>query len=70
MDDFNVQPNDATMKNFCQIYGCKKNIYIAKDKTCFKNPINPTCIDLMITNRPKSFQGSAVIKTGLSDSHK
>ena len=28
MDDFNVQPNDVTMKNFCQIYGCKKYIYI------------------------------------------
>ena len=59
MDDFNVEPNDATMKNFCQIYGCKN---IVKDKTCFKNPINPTCIDLIITNRPKSFQESEVIE--------
>ena len=49
--DFNVEPNYATMKNFCQIYGCKN---IVKDKTCFKNPINPTFIDLIITNRPKS----------------
>ena len=23
MSDFNVEPNDATMKSFCQIYGCK-----------------------------------------------
>ena len=67
MGDFNVEPNDATMKNFCQIYGCKN---IVKDKTCFKNPINPTCIDLIITNRPKSFQESEVIETGLSDFHK
>ena len=64
MGDINVEPNDASMKNFCQIYGCKN---IVKDKTCFKSPINPTCIDLMITNRPKSFQESEVIETGLSD---
>ena len=67
LGDFNTEPNDATMKNFCQIYGCKN---IVKDKTCFKNPINPTCIDLIITNRPKSFQESEVIETGLSDFHK
>ena len=67
MGDFNVEPNDANMKNFCQIYGCKS---IVKDKTCFKNPINPTCIELIITNRPKSFQESEVIETGLSDFHK
>ena len=67
MGDINVEPNDASMKNFCQIYGCKN---IAKDETCFKNPINPTCIDLITTNRPKSFKESEVIETGLSDFHK
>ena len=68
MGDFNVEPNDATMKNFCQIYGCK---HIVKCKTYFKNPINnPTCIDSIITNRPKSLQESEVIETGLSDFHK
>ena len=55
MDHFNVEPNDATMKILCQIYGCKN---IVKDQICFKNPINPTCIDLIITNRPKSYQES------------
>ena len=67
LGDFNVKPNDADMKNFCQSYG-RKNI--VKDKTCFKNPINPTCIDLIITNKPKSFQEPEVIKTGLSNFHK
>ena len=68
MGDFNVEPNDATIKNVCQIYGCK---HIVKCKTYFKNPINnPTCIDSIITNRPKSFQESEVIETGLSDFHK
>ena len=52
MGDFTVKPNDANMENFSQIYGCEN---IVKDKTCFKNPIKPTCIALIITNRPKSF---------------
>ena len=64
MGDINVEPNDASMKNICQIYGCTN---IVKDKTCFRSPVNPTCVDLMITNRPKSFQESEVIETGLSD---
>ena len=67
MGDFNVEPNDATMKDFCQTNG-RKNI--VEDKTRFKNPINLTCSDLIITNRPKSLQDSDVIKTGLSDFHK
>ena len=40
------------------------------DKTCFKNPHNPSCVDLYITNRPKSFQNSTVRERGLSDFHK
>ena len=67
MGDINVEPNDASMKNICQIYGCTN---IVKDKTCFRSPVNPTCVDLMITNRPKSFQESEVIETWLSDFHK
>ena len=66
MGNFNVEPNDAATKNFCQTY--IKNI--VKDKGCFKNPINPTCIDLIITDRPKSFQEPEVIETGLSNFHK
>ena len=41
-----------------------------REKTCFKNPNNPSCIDLIITNRLKSFQNSMVIATGLPDFHK
>ena len=38
--------------------------------TCYKNPDKPTCIDLILTNCPGSFQNSCVIETGLSDFHK
>ena len=67
MDNFNVEPNNTTMNNFCYICGSKNTV---KDKTCFKNPINSTCINLFVTNRPKSFQESEVIETELSDFHK
>ena len=41
-----------------------------KQKTCFKNPDKPTCIDLILTNCPRSFQNTDTFETGLSDFHK
>ena len=38
--------------------------------TCYRNPDKRTCIDLILTNCPGSFQNSCVIETGLSDFHK
>ena len=38
--------------------------------TCYKNPDRFSCIDLILTNYPLSFQNSCVIETGLSDFHK
>ena len=38
--------------------------------TCYKYPDGPSCIDLILTNCPHSFQNSCVIETGLSDFHK
>ena len=35
-----------------------------------KNPNKPTCIDLIVRSRPKSFQDTVVFETGLSDFHK
>ena len=67
MGDFNARPTDTVVSDFCEIYNMKN---IIREKTCFKNPNNPSCIDLIITNRPKSFQNSMVIETGLSDFHK
>ena len=66
MGDFNVEPNYATMKNLSDLR-CKN---IIKDKTCLKNPIYPTCIDLIVTNIPKSFQEPKVTETELSNFHK
>ena len=38
--------------------------------TCFKNPEKPSCIDLIFTNCPRSFQNSCAIEKGLSDFRK
>ena len=65
--DLNSEPTESAVRDFCQIYGFKNLI---KDNTCFKNPEKPSCIDLIITNRPKSFQNSMALETGLSDFHK
>ena len=65
--DFNAKVSDMFMKDFCDIYSFKNLI---KDPTCFKNPINPKCIDLMFTNRHRSFLNSCLIETGFSNFHK
>ena len=66
MGDSNAEPNETAISDYCEICNTK-NI---KQKTCFKNSENPTCIDLILTNRPRSFQDSTVVETGLSDFHK
>ena len=65
--DFNVEATETSMIEFCQLYSLK---HLIKTPTCFKNPENPKCIDLILTNSNKSFQHSNVIETGLSDFHK
>ena len=43
---------------------------LVKECTCYKNPRNPSCIDLCLTNSPLSFQNVSSVVTGLSDFHK
>ena len=55
------------LHGFCQLYNL---LNLIKVPTCFKNPQNPSCIDLILTNRHNCFQNSIAIETGLSDFHK
>ena len=41
-----------------------------KEGTCYKNPGNPSCIDLYLTNSPLSFQNTLSVFTGLFYFHK
>ena len=43
---------------------------LIKELACYKNSDNPSCIDLILTNKPLSFQNSCVAETGLSDFHR
>ena len=43
---------------------------LVQQKTCFKSTINSSCIDLFVTNSPRSFQNTITFASGLSDFHK
>ena len=67
LGDLNVESSDPVLYNFCNVY----NLFsLVKEPTCFKNPCNPSCVDLFLTNRPRSFQNIVTIETGISDFHK
>ena len=65
--DFNSEINDECMYDFCESFNLSSLI---RESTCYKNPENPSCIDLFLTNSPNSFQNSGVVETGLSDFHR
>ena len=67
MEDFNGEPSETAMSDFMEIYNLKN---LVKHSTCFKNPNRRSCIDLILTNKRKSFQPSFLIETGISDFHK
>ena len=62
--DFNVAVEETHMKSFCENYALTNLI---RQPTCYKNPDCPTCIDLMLTNVPRSFQSTCIVESGLSD---
>ena len=64
---FNIEDSEPCLKNVLLQYDAKNLI---NKKTCFKSIDNPSCIDLFLTNNPKSFQNTTTVCTGLSDFHK
>ena len=67
LGDFNSCMEDSPMKTFGEIYELRNLI---KEPTSFKNPKNPTRIDLILTNKPLSFKNIYMTETGLFDFHK
>ena len=45
--DFNTEDTEPVLSEFLTNYDCNN---LVEDKTCFKNPENPRCIDLFTTN--------------------
>ena len=65
--DFNAEVCEKVFDCFLGTFGLNSLI---KDNTSFKSLINPSCIDLLLTNNKSLFNTSSVILTGLSDFHK
>ena len=49
------------MSSFCDTFDLTSLI---KKPTCYKNLDNPSCIDLILTKKPLSFQNSCVVDRG------
>ena len=49
LGDFNFTDDEHHMKYSCENYGLKN---LNRQPTCYKNPNNPVCIDLILTNAP------------------
>ena len=71
MGDINIDTHDKAdpgfekLMSFCDVFDLTN---IVKSKTCFiKN--HSSSIDVILTNRPRSFQKTSVFETGLSDYH-
>ena len=62
-----TQISEPNLASFCTVYNFKSLI---SKSTCYKNPDNYSCIDLILTNCPNYFQNSSTFETGLSDFHK
>ena len=65
--DMNVLQSNSSMELFNENYDLENLI---NEATCFKNPSNPSSIDVMLTNDKSSDQNSVTLETGLSDHHK
>ena len=63
LGDFNASVEHSALKDFCNLYSLTRLI---NRSTCWKNPSK----NMILTNRPKHFQNSNEIETGLSDFHK
>ena len=67
--DMNLNAFDCVevLEDFMDEFHAKN---LVKEPTCYANPLNPSCLDLFITNSHRSFQGTTTVTTGISDCHK
>ena len=65
--DFNSQIGEDCIDTFMYQHNLQS---INKEPSCYENPDNPSCLDLFLTNSPRSFYQTETFFTGLSDFHK
>ena len=72
MGDFNIDIKKENsiaydkLEEFCDTFNLTN---LVKSETCFMNN-HKSAIDLILTNKPRSFQITNVTETGVSDCHK
>ena len=54
------------MSSFSAIHKFRSLI---REPACYKNPDNPSCVDLIVIDCHKYFQVSSMLETGLSNFH-
>ena len=64
-----LDPKSDTQNHFSDLRDTFSLTNLVKHKTCFKNT-DGTLLDVILTNKPNSFQRTEVTETGLSDCHK
>ena len=62
-----MEEDEEALNDFLNQHSAKS---LVKEPTCFMSLENPSCIDLLLTNSPQSFQNTTAVETGLSDFHK
>ena len=67
MRDFNADVSDSSIASFCTLFKLKS---IVKEPTYYSNPEHPSCIDLFLTNCPRSFHSTCLYESRLTDFHK
>ena len=63
--DFNLMIDNKSLENFLSTFDPE---CLIKKPTCFQSS-NPTCIDLILTNKKEFFKNTDVIEVGISDHH-
>ena len=68
MSDLSNTHTDEDVCEFCDIFSLTNLI---KQPTCHTPTVtHPSLIDVVLANRPRPFQNSVAVGTGLSDHHK
>ena len=64
--NINFLPSPHNLSQICDTYDLKQLI---KSPTCFKSLNNPSLIDVILTNKPKSVKTTINLSLGISDFH-
>ena len=62
-----VKEKSAPLIELCDIFDLTNMV---KEPTCFPKNSNPSLVDVILTNKPKTFNGTRICDTGLSEVHR